>query len=146
EGKSAHPIYKINNTLITIANSEGKTDGHADTIRVDSQFRFVDFSHKFAPRTVIDYDYQRKGQIFNIDKQTLTTSRLSELNVFRNVPNPIYTKLPDSTNRLDSRIDIIPLKQMSDRVEAEFLFNSGQYGYNLANIFTDRDVFNNAAI
>lgn len=146
QGKSSHPVYRINNTLITIANSEGKIDGHADTLQVDSQFRFVDYSHKFAPRVVIDYDYQRKGQIYDIDKQTLTTSRLSELNVFRNVPNPAYTKLPDSTNRLDSKIDIIPLKQMSDRVEAEFLFNSGQYGYNLANIFTDRDLFRNAAI
>ena len=35
---------------------------------------------------------------------------------------------------------------MSDRVEGEFLFNAGQYGYNLGNTFTDRDVFKNAAI
>lgn len=146
QGKSAHPIYRINNTLITVAKSDGRTDGKADTIQVDPQFRYVDFSHKFQPRTVIDYVFQRKGQLYDIDKQTLTTSRLSELNIFRNVPNPAYTKLPDSTNRLNSRIDIIPLKQMSDRVEAEFLFNSGQYGYNLGNIFTDRDVFKNAAI
>jgi hypothetical protein len=146
EGKSAHPIYRINNTLITVATSDGHTDGHADTLQVDSQFRYVDYSHKFEPRTVIDYVFQRKGQLYDIDRQTLTTSRLSELNIFRNVPNPAYTKLPDSTNRLNSKIDIIPLKQMSDRVEAEFLFNSGQYGYNLGNIFTDRDVFKNAAI
>lgn len=145
-GKSAHPIYKINNTLITVATTDGRTAGKADTLQVDSQFRYVDFSHKFQPRTVIDYVFQRKGQLYDVDRQTLTTSRLSELNVFRNVPNPIYTKLPDSTNRLDSKIDIVPLKQMSDRVEAEFLFNSGQYGYNLGNTFTDRDVFKNAAI
>jgi outer membrane protein insertion porin family len=145
-GKSAHPIYKINNTLITVANSEGRTIGKADTLQVDSQFRYVDFSHKFKPTTIIDYIFQRKGQLYDIDRQTLTTSRLSELNVFRNVPNPSYTKLPDSTNRLDSKIDIVPLKQMSDRVEGEFLFNAGQYGYNLANIFTDRDVFKTAAI
>lgn len=145
EGKSAHPVYRINNTLITIARSDGST-GKADTLQVDSQFRYVDFSHKFQPRTVIDYDFQRKGQLYDVDKQTLTTSRLSELNIFRNVPNPAYTKLPDSTNRLNSKIDIIPLKQMSDRVEAEFLFNSGQFGYNLGNIFTDRDLFKNAAI
>jgi len=145
-GKSAHPISRINNTLITIATSDGRTDAKADTIQVDSQFRYVDHSHKFQSRVVTDYVFQRKGQIYDIDKQTLTTSRLSELNIFRNVPNPTYTKLPDSTNRLDTKIDIVPLKQMSDRVEAEFLFNSGQYGYNLGNTFTDRDVFKNAAI
>lgn len=145
-GKSSHQVYKINNTLITIANSAGRTPGKADTLQVDSQFRYVDFSHKFVPRTVIDYDYQRKGQLYDIDKQTLTTSRLSELNVFRNVPNPTYIKLPDSSNRLNTRIDIVPLKQFSNRVEAEFLFNSGQYGYNFGNTFTDRNVFKNAAI
>jgi len=145
-GKSSHPVYKINNTLITISNSTGRTIGKADTLQVDSQFRYVDFSHKFAPRTVIDYVFQRKGQIYDIDRQTLTTSRLSELNIFRNVPNPTYEKLPDSTNRLNTKIDIVPLKQMSDRVEGEFLINSGQYGYNFGNTFTDRNLFRNAAI
>jgi outer membrane protein insertion porin family len=145
-GKSAHPIYRINNTLITIAKSNGRTPGKADTLQIDSQFRFVDFSNKFKPHTVTDYVYQRKGELYNIDKQTLTTSRLSQLNVFRNVPNPTYVKLPDSTNRLNTKIDITPLKQMTDRIEGEFLFNAGRYGYNLGNTFTDRNIFKQTAI
>jgi outer membrane protein insertion porin family len=145
DGKSAHPIYKINNTLITISNTADKNPGKADTIQIDSQFRFVDFSHRFAPHTVIDYIFQKKGQLYNIDNQQLTTNRLSELNVFRNVPNPTYTKLPDS-DRLDSKIDIVPLKRMSDRVEGEFLFAAGKYGYNIGNTFTERDLFKQAAI
>jgi outer membrane protein assembly factor BamA len=145
-GRSSHPIYKINNTLITISNSNGRTTGKADTIQVDSQFRFVDFSHKFKPRAVTDYIFQKKGQLYDIDKQQLTTNRLSELNVFRNVPNPTYTKLADSSNRLDTKIDIIPLKRMSDRVEGEFLFNAGRYGYNIGNTFTNRNIFKEAAI
>jgi outer membrane protein insertion porin family len=144
-GKSAHPIYKINNTLISIADSHGLTAGKADTIQVDSQFTFVDFSHKFIPSTVTQYVFQKKGQLYDIDKQTLTTSRLSELNVFRNVPNPTYTKL-DSSNLLNSKIEIVPLKQMADRVEGEILFNAGQYGYDVGNTFTDRNVFKTAAI
>ena len=146
DGKSAHPVYTINNTLITISKSNGKTTGKADTIQVDSQFRFVDFSGRFKPHTVTDYIFYKKGQIYDIDRQNLTTTRLSQLNVFRNVPNPIYTKLADSSNRLDSKIDIIPLKQMSDRVEGEFLFNAGRYGYNVGNTFTDRNIFKQAAI
>jgi outer membrane protein insertion porin family len=145
-GKAAHPIYKINNTLITISNSNGRTPGKADTLQVDSQFRFVDFSKKFRPWIVKIYVFQKKGDLYNIDKQTLTTSRLSELNVFRNVPNPTYEKLPDSTNRLNTKIDIVPLKQMSDRVEGEFLFNSGRYGFSAGNTFTDRNLFRTAAI
>jgi outer membrane protein insertion porin family len=143
--KSAHPIYTINNTLITISNSRGQTPGNADTLQVDSQFRFVDYSKKFKPHTVIDYVFQKKGEIYDADRQTLTTSRLSELNVFRNVPNPTYTKLGDSTNRLDTKIDIVPLKQMSDRVEGEFLFSGGRYGYNVGNTFTNRNIFKQAA-
>lgn len=145
EGKAAHPVYTINNTLITIARSNGRTLGKADTIQVDTQFRFVDYSGRFKPRTVTDYIFQTKGQIFNLDNQTLTTSRLSELNIFRNVPSPIYTKLPDSTNRLDTRLDITPLKKMSDRVEAEFLFANNRFGYNFGNTFTNRNLFKNAA-
>lgn len=144
--KKTHPVYKINNTLITISNTAGRMPGKADTLQVDSQFRFVDYSHKFAPKVVTDYIFQKKGELYNIDKQTLTTSRLSELNVFRNVPNPTYIKLPDSTNRLDAKIDIVPLKQMSDRVEGEFLFNGGRYGFNIGNTFTDRNLFKQAAI
>jgi len=145
-GKSAHPVYKINNTLITISTTNGKTTGKADTIQVDSQFRFVDFSHKFKPHVVTDYIFQKKGELYNIDNQTLTTTRLSELNVFRNVPNPTYIKMADSSNRLNTKIDIVPLKQMSDRVEGEFLFSSGRYGYNIGNTFTDRNIFKDAAI
>jgi len=144
--KPEHPVYTINNTLITISKSNGKTTGQADTLQVDSQFRFVDFSGKFKPRTVIDYIFQKKGELYNADKQSLTTSRLSELNVFKNVPNPTYKKLADSTNRLDSKIDIVPLKQMSDRMEGEFLFSAGKYGYNVGNTFTDRNIFRDAAI
>ena len=144
--KPAHPTYTINNTLITITRSNGRSTGKADTIQVDSQFRYVDFSGRFKPRTVTDYIFQRKGELYDIDKQTLTTSRLSELNVFRNVPSPTYTKLPDSTNRLDTKIEIVPLKKMSDRVEGEFLFNGGRFGYNLGNTFTNRNLFKQAAI
>lgn len=145
-GKIEHPVYTINNTLITISRSNSRTPGKADTLQVDSQFRFVDFSGRFKPRTVIDYTFQKKGQIYDIDKQTLTTTRLSELNVFRNVPNPTYEKLPDSTHRLNTKIDIVPLKRMSDRVEGEILYNGGRFGYNVGNTFTDRNVFKQAAI
>ncbi len=144
--KPQHPVYTINNTLIVIAKSNGSTTGKADTMQVDSQFRFVDYSGKFKPRAVTDYVFQKKGELYDVDKQTLTTSRLSELNVFRNVPNPTYKKLPDSTNRLNSQIDIVPLKQMSDGVEPEFLLSAGKYGYNIGNTFTDRNIFKQAAI
>ena len=146
KGKTEHPIYKINNTLITISRSSGRTTGKADTLQVDSQYRFVDFSGRFKPRVVIDYNYQKKGSKYDIDQQTLTTTRLSELNVFRNVPNPTYEKLPDSTKRLNTKIDIVPLKKFSDRVEGEVLFSGGLYGYNIGNTFTDRNLFKQAAI
>lgn len=146
EGRKRHPIYTINNTLITISASNGRTEGKADTLQVDSQFRFVDYSHSFKPKVVTTYVFQKKGDIYNIDKQTLTTSRLSELNVFRNVPNPSYEKTGDSTRKLNMKIDITPLKKMSDRVEGEFIFNNGRYGYNIGNTFTNRNLFKSAAI
>ena len=116
-------------------------------MQVDSQFTFVDYSHKFNPYPVTNYVFQKKGDLYNVDQQTLTTSRLSELNVFRNVPNPTYTKTADSTNRLNSKIDIIPLKHFSDRVEGEYIFSfSGQQGFNIGNTFTNRNLFKGAEI
>jgi len=145
-GKTAHTQYTMNNTLIAITRSTGRERGKADTLQLDSQFRFVDFSGKFKPRTIKNYIFQKKGQIFNIDNQTLTTTRLSELNVFRNVPSPAYQKTADSSNRLNSRIELIPLKKMSNRVEGEFIFNGGRYGFNLANTYTNRNLFGGAEI
>lgn len=145
-GSLAHKIYTINNTTITIANSDGETIGNADTTIIDSQFRYIDYSKKFRPKTVINYVFQKKGQIYDIDKQTLTTSRLSGLNVFRNVPNPIYDTLKDGSNKLNTRIDIIPLKQMTDRIEGGLLVNGGKYGYNIGNTFTERNLFKRAAV
>jgi outer membrane protein insertion porin family len=145
-GKSKHPVYTINNTLITISNSAGRTPGHPDTLQVDSQFRFVDFSGRFKPKAITYYVFQKKGELYDIDKQSLTTSRLSELNVFRNVPNPTYQKLSDSSNKLNTKIDIVPLKRMSDRFEPEFIFNGGRYGYNIGNTFTNRNLFKRAEI
>lgn len=139
-----HPIFTINNTVITISNTFGRNIGTADTVQVGSQFKVVDYSHKFKASTVTDYIFQKKGELYDVDRQTLTTSRLSELNVFRNVPNPTYEKTADSTNRLNSKINIIPLKQMSDRVEGEFLFSGGRYGYNIGNTFTNRNMFKQA--
>ena len=146
QGKDAHAVYKINNTTITISGTNGRTTGQADTLKVDSQYKFIDYSHKFNPRIITIYDFQKKGELYNIDRQILTTSRLAELNVFRNVPNPAYEKLSDSTNRLNKRIDLVPLKQMSDRVEGEFLFNGGRYGFNVGNTFTNRNLFKSATI
>ncbi len=145
-GEKEHPVFTINNTTITISNSNGRTPGKVDTLQVDSQFRFVDYSHKFKPSLVTNYVFQRKGDLYNFDTQNLTTSRLSELNVFRNVPNPTYTKTADSTHRLDSKIDIIPLKHMSDRIEPQYIFNGGHYGFNIDNTFTDRNLYKGGEI
>ena len=147
-GKSAHTQFTINNTLVTIFKSNGKPgkNNPTDTVQVDSQFRFVDYSHKFKPKTVTSYIFQRKGDLYDLDKQNLTTSRLSELNVFRNVPNPAYVKTADSTNRLNSKIDIIPLKRMTDRISGEYLFNGGRSGFDVSNTFTDRNIFHGSEI
>lgn len=146
ENKKAHTTYTINNTLIVVSRSTGRERGKADTLQLDSQFRFTDFSGKFKPKVITNYIFQKKGQLYNIDNQTLTTTRLSELNVFRNVPSPVYVKSPDSTHRLNTTLGLIPLKKMSNRVEGEFIFNNGRYGFNFANTYTNRNLFGGAEI
>lgn len=144
--KPSHQVYTIDNSLITIKDSEERIDSLTrDTVTVDSQFRFVDHSHKFVPKTLSRYLYLRKGDIYNIDNEELTYDRFYDLNVFRNVKIE-FDKTDDSTGRLRPRYDISPLKRMSNRVEGEYTFNSGRNGFNIGNTYTNRNLFGGAEL
>ena len=146
EGKSAHQVYTINNSQITIRTSEGKFEGLVtDTLQVDSQFRFIDYSGKFKPKPIKKYIFLKKDDIYNIENEELTYDRLYDLNVFRNLKID-YTKASDSTNKLNPRYDISPLKRMSNRIEGEYTFNSGRNGFNIGNTYTNRNLFGGAEL
>ncbi len=146
EGKSAHQVYTINNSQITIRTSEGKFEGlETDTLQVDSQFRFIDYSGKFKPKPIKKYIFLKKDDIYNIENEELTYDRLYDLNVFRNLKID-YTKASDSTNKLNPRYDISPLKRMSNRIEGEYTFNSGRNGFNIGNTYTNRNLFGGAEL
>ncbi len=142
--KPAHQVYTIDNSLVTIRNSEGLTDSLiVDTIPVDTQYRFVDYSQKFEPKPISKYLFINKGEKYNIDKEDLTYDRLYDLNVFRTIKID-YAKTSDSTNRLQPRYDIVPLKRMSNRIEGEYTFNAGRNGFNIGNTYTNRNLFGGA--
>ncbi|MES3017032.1 MAG: BamA/TamA family outer membrane protein [Bacteroidota bacterium] len=144
--KPGHQVYTIDNSLITIRNSSGLTDSLiTDTVTVDTQFRFTDYSAKFKPEPIARYIFIRKDDIYNIDKEDLTYDRLYELNVFRTIKID-YAKTSDSTNRLQPRYDIVPLKRMSNRIEGEYTFNSGRNGFNVGNTYTNRNLFGGAEL
>lgn len=144
--KPAHQVYTIDNSLVTIKNSEGTTEGILpDTVVVDSQYSFVDYSGKFDPKPISRYLYFKKGAIYNVDNEDLIYDRLYDLNVFRNLKID-YAKASDSTNKLSPHFDISPLKMMSNRIEGEYTFNSGQNGFNIGNTFTNRNLFGGAEL
>lgn len=144
--KPAHQVYTIDNSFITIRNSDGLIDSlPKDTVVVDTQYRFVDHSGKFDARPISKYIFIKKGEIYNVDKEDLTYDRLYDLNVFRNVKID-YAKTSDSTNRLRPIYDISPLKKMSNRVEGEYTFNSGRNGFNIGNTYTNRNLFGGAEL
>ena len=138
--KLAHQIYTINKSFITIKNSDNNTEGpKPDTVTIDSQFNFIDYSGKFRPKYISKYIFTKKGEIYNVDKENLTYDRLYELNVFKNLKID-YAKTSDSTNRLNPVFNILPLKKMTNRVEGEFTFNSGRNGFNIGNTYTNRNL------
>lgn len=144
--KPRHQKYTIDDSYVTIRTSDGLLDSIAkDKITVDSQYHFVDHSKKFDAQPLSRYIYLRKGEIYNVEKEELTYDRLYELNVFRNVKID-YAKTSDSTNRLRPRLDILPLKRMSNRVEGEYTFNSGRNGFNIGNTYTNRNLFGGAEL
>ncbi len=144
--KPSHQVYTIDNSLITIRNSNALTDSLVkDTITVDSQYNFVDHSGKFKAKPISRYIFIKKGELYNIDKEDLTYDRLYDLNVFRNVKID-YAKTSDSSARLQPRYDIVPLKRMSNRIEGEYTFNSGRNGFNVGNTYTNRNLFSGAEL
>ncbi|MBC8053235.1 MAG: BamA/TamA family outer membrane protein [Sphingobacteriaceae bacterium] len=142
DNQPAHKVYYLNNTSFLIRGSNGKTEGIADSAVVDSQYFFKDYSHRFNPKTVIRYNYLKKGEKYNVEKKNLTYNRLFDLNVFKNVKIE-YRKASDSTN-LDVEIETTPMKRLSDKVEGEYTFNSGRRGFNIGNTYTNRNVFGGA--
>lgn len=144
--KPQHQVYSLDNSLILIRKSDGTTEGLTpDTVVVDSQYHFVDYSKKFDSRPIRRYLFLKKGDIYNIDKEDLTYDRLYDLNVFRNVKID-FAKAGDSTNRLFPRYDITPLKKMSNRIEGEYTFNSGRNGFSIGNTYTNRNLFGGAEL
>lgn len=144
--KPGHQVYTIDNSFVTIRNSDGLTDSlPKDTVVIDTQYRFVDHSRKFDARPISKYIFIKKGEIYNVDKEDLTYDRLYDLNVFRNVKID-YAKTSDSTNRLRPIYDISPLKRMSNRVEGEYTFNAGRNGFNIGNTYTNRNLLGGAEL
>jgi hypothetical protein len=139
--KSSHQTYLIDNSQITITTSAGTKDiQNLDTVRIDNQFNFIDYSRKFNPKPIARYIFLKKGDLYNIDNEDITYDRLYDLNVFRNLKID-FQKSSDSTARLIPRYNITPLKRMSSRIEGEYIFNAGRNGLNIGNTYTNRNLF-----
>src|SRR5690606_37428252 len=101
------------------------------------QVKFIDYSHKFKPKSLSRYIFMKEGSRFNIDNENLTYDRLYELNTFKGIK--IAYEKSDST-RLNAHYSLIPNKRMSNRLEGEFTFNAGRNGFNIGNIYTNRNL------
>jgi hypothetical protein len=142
--KQSHQTYTIDNSLITISNSNGLKDAmKVDQVIIDSQFHFVDHSGKFDAKPISRFIYLRKNDLYNIDNEEITYDRLYDLNVIRNLKIE-YQKSSDSTYKLLPNYSITPLKRMSNRIEGEYTFNSGRNGFNIGNTYTNRNLFGGA--
>jgi outer membrane protein insertion porin family len=146
-GKSTqHLKYSIDNTLIRIQPSNGIVkDIEPDTVRIDSQYRFFDYSHFFKPEKIANYIFLEKGDEYNISNVELTTQRLFELNVFKSISID-FRKRRDSTNRLVGIIDMVPLKKKSNRLDGEFTFNSSIVGLNAGLTYQNKNIFGGAEL
>ncbi len=142
-----HETYTLANTLLRIQPSSGiiSKDMVPDTALVDSQYRYYDYSHFFKPEKVSNYIFLKKGDQYNVDNSELTTQRLFDLNVFKNV-SVDFRKLADSSRRLLGLVDMIPLKKKSNRLDGEYTFNSSISGVNFGVTYQNRNIFGGAEL
>lgn len=145
--RTSHKIYTIDNSQISITTSSGSKDiNNVDTVKLDTQYNFIDFSKKFNPKPIARYIYLNKGGLYNIDNEDLTYDRLYDLNVFRNVKIEYQKIGPDSNAKLIPQYTLTPLKRMSSKIEGEYIFNSGRNGLNIGNTYTNRNLFGGAEL
>ena len=100
-------------------------------------------SKRFRRNPIVRYDFLKQGDVYDVNKETLTYDRLYELNVFKNVKIE-YVKSKDSANILNPLIQLTPQKRMSNRVEGEVPFNAGTVGFTLSNTYTNNNIFRGA--
>ena len=136
---SKHKQYTINNTYINI-QSAGVSTKKTDTTVIDSQYYFYDKSNFFKAKRIADIIYFKKNNEYDITKVELTNRRLNELNVFKGI-NINFKKTSDSTNRLNSFLDITPLKRKFNRLDGDYTFNSSITGFNLGLTYQNRNAF-----
>ncbi|MEY3678699.1 MAG: hypothetical protein RI924_840 [Bacteroidota bacterium] len=143
-GKNSHPVFSLDTTNILIRNSSGSiANTRPDSSFYAQQYQLKDYSGRFRLKPIAKYMFLKKGDRYNLEMENLTYDRLYELNVFRNV-KVSYVKKTDSSNVLSPVLDLTPLKKMSNRIEGEYTFNAARNGFNLANTYTNRNVFGGA--
>ena len=140
-----YSVYTINESFIAIRNSKGNLKKHTDTVTVNSQYHFTDFSNKYNKKIIGKYLFLKQGEVYNIEKYNLTRDRLYGLNIFRNVKIELK-KTTDSSARLNVYYDITPSKKMSNRIEGAFQFNNMSHGLKLANTYANRNLFRGAEL
>ncbi|HEX7366660.1 MAG TPA: BamA/TamA family outer membrane protein [Pelobium sp.] len=147
-GKSQHTKFFIGNTYLRIQPSSGiiKKGMTRDSMVVDSQYRFYDYSHFFKPKKLAQYIYIDKGDEYNISNADLTTQRFFDLNAFRSVSVDFVKSKDSSKNELVGLVDIIPLKKKSNRLDGEYTFNSSITGLNLGLTYQNRNIFGGAEV
>ncbi len=143
-----HRVYAIGESNMIIApSSDGFTEeGLLDSLKIERRafngLRYLDLSKQFRRNPITRYDFLRQGEVYDVEKETLTYDRLYQLNVFKNVRID-YNKSKDST-QVEPVILLIPQKRMSNRIEGEIPFNDGTVGLTLSNTYTNNNFFNGA--
>ncbi len=145
--KEFHKVYHIDDTYVRIQPSTETIlkENLPDTVVIDSQYYFYDYSHFFKPKRIANYIFIKKGEKYSIENSELTTQRLFDINVFKSVTVD-YRKTDDSSSLLKGVIDIVPLKKKSNRIDGEYTFNSSITGINLGITYQNRNFFGGAEL
>jgi outer membrane translocation and assembly module TamA len=140
-GNQNHTVYRFGQSDLVIAPN---SDGFNDSMAVDSaklrNNHFVDFSNHFRYAPIGRYNFLKNGQVYDMDKESLSYERLYALNVFKSVKIE-YRRNPDSPNVVNPLILLTPQKQMSNRLEGEIPFNSATVGFTLSNTYVNNNIF-----
>ncbi|MBY0244956.1 MAG: hypothetical protein K2Q03_05830, partial [Sphingobacteriaceae bacterium] len=142
--KDSHTKYTIGETDILIApNYEGLT---TDSVLLNKQVingvKYTDLSKRINPSILSKYNFLKENEEFNLENETLTYNRFSDLNIFKSIK--IDYNVNDSTKKVSPFIFLIPQARVNNTFGVEFTFNQNTSDISLNNTFVNNNLFKGA--
>jgi outer membrane protein assembly factor BamA len=140
-----HTRYYINKIYVIPNYIALNKTGYTDTLIYDDVIFLLNEKFKYKKRDIANKIMFHSGEVFNNDLAEETYSKLSDLRVFKNV-NLIFDKAPESEDKLNCTIQLIPVLKQNFIIESEVTNTSNNLGIAGSFVYQNKNLFKGAEL